>query len=154
MESEGITPAKFADVIGVQRSSISHILNGRNKPSYDFIIKILERFQGINAEWLLTGKGSMIKSSLSSNIPNIRQGSLFDQPTKSEEKTNIKQEKIVFDNQNPIDNNEKVVKDELAEKSVASHSIKGLLSQVTDVNNINHIVIFFDDSTFKQYLPR
>ena len=41
MEAEGMTPAKFADEIGVQRSSISHIISGRNKPSYDFIVKIL-----------------------------------------------------------------------------------------------------------------
>ena len=38
MEAEGLSPAKFADEIGVQRSSISHIISGRNKPSYDFII--------------------------------------------------------------------------------------------------------------------
>ena len=63
MTAEGLTPAKFADEIGVQRSSVSHILSDRNKPSYDFILKILERFSGINADWLLTGKGTMIKSS-------------------------------------------------------------------------------------------
>lgn len=49
------TPASFADILGVQRSSISHVLNGRNKPSMDFIVKILEHFPRVNAGWLLTG---------------------------------------------------------------------------------------------------
>ncbi len=50
------TPASFADVLGVQRSSISHVLNGRNKPSMDFIMKILEHFPRVDAGWLITGK--------------------------------------------------------------------------------------------------
>jgi transcriptional regulator with XRE-family HTH domain len=49
------TPASFADVLGVQRSSISHVLNGRNKPSMDFIQKILENFPRVDAKWLITG---------------------------------------------------------------------------------------------------
>jgi transcriptional regulator with XRE-family HTH domain len=55
------TAARLADEIGVQRSGISHILSGRNQPSYDFIVKILERFPDIDTEWLLLGKGAMIR---------------------------------------------------------------------------------------------
>jgi len=43
-----ISSTRFADEIGVQRSSVSHILSGRNKPSYDFIVKILEKYPSIN----------------------------------------------------------------------------------------------------------
>ncbi len=50
------TPGSFADVLGVQRSSISHVLNGRNKPSMDFIQKILENFPRVDAGWLITGR--------------------------------------------------------------------------------------------------
>ena len=49
-----MTSTKFADEIGVQRSSISHILSGRNKPSYDFIEKMLNAYPTINAQWLIT----------------------------------------------------------------------------------------------------
>ena len=83
MEAEGLSPAKFADEIGVQRSSISHIISGRNKPSYDFIIKILNRFKGINAEWLLTGNGNMIKGKDMSVIEGKTANSLFDLGTDS-----------------------------------------------------------------------
>ncbi|HJZ39504.1 MAG TPA: helix-turn-helix transcriptional regulator [Bacteroidales bacterium] len=61
LNHKGYTAARLADEIGVQRSGISHILSGRNQPSYDFIIKILDRFPDIDTEWLLLGKGEMIK---------------------------------------------------------------------------------------------
>ena len=57
----GLTATRLADEIGVQRSGISHILSGRNQPRYDFIVKFLTRFPEINAEWLLLGKGTMLK---------------------------------------------------------------------------------------------
>lgn len=57
----GYSATKFADEINVQRSGISHILSGRNQPSYDFLVKILTRFPEINAEWLLLGTGNMFK---------------------------------------------------------------------------------------------
>jgi transcriptional regulator with XRE-family HTH domain len=57
----GYTATKFADEIGVQRSGISHILSGRNQPSYDFMVKTLSKFPDIDAEWLILGKGAMLK---------------------------------------------------------------------------------------------
>ncbi|HQL70889.1 MAG TPA: helix-turn-helix transcriptional regulator, partial [Bacteroidales bacterium] len=63
LQEEGLTGARFADEIGVQASSVSHILSGRNNPGTDFLIKILERYRGINPEWLLMGKGEMYKTA-------------------------------------------------------------------------------------------
>ena len=60
--SEGLTPSLLADEIGVQRSGISHILSGRNYPSFDFMQKLLTRFPKLNAEWFILGEGSMYKS--------------------------------------------------------------------------------------------
>jgi len=54
-----VTASKFADMIGVQPSNISHIISGRNKPSLDFIIKVVEAFPDISLEWLMFGKGNM-----------------------------------------------------------------------------------------------
>ncbi|HKL03053.1 MAG TPA: helix-turn-helix transcriptional regulator [Cryomorphaceae bacterium] len=50
------TASSFAETLGVQRSSVSHVLNGRNKPSIDFIQKMLEKFPRVDAGWLITGK--------------------------------------------------------------------------------------------------
>ena len=56
-----LTASLFADKIGVQRSSISHILSGRNKPSLDFILKITNTFTDVDIYWLLNGKGEFPK---------------------------------------------------------------------------------------------
>jgi transcriptional regulator with XRE-family HTH domain len=57
MQYHGLSSSAFAEKIGVQRSSISHILSGRNKPSLDFVMKILSSFPDIDLYWLLNGKG-------------------------------------------------------------------------------------------------
>lgn len=56
MESHKLNAGSFADKIGVQRSNVSHVLSGRNKPSFDFIEKLLHAFPRVSAEWLFTGK--------------------------------------------------------------------------------------------------
>lgn len=54
----GESASSFADKIGVQRSSISHILSGRNKPSLDFVMKVLTTYPEVELYWLLNGKGN------------------------------------------------------------------------------------------------
>ena len=54
----GLSAAAFADKIGVQRSSISHLLSGRNKPSLEFVLKVVKTFPEVNLYWLLNGKGT------------------------------------------------------------------------------------------------
>lgn len=61
LELEDLTPARLADILGVQRSGMSHILSGRNKPGFDFIHKLLIKFPNISADWFITGKGKPYK---------------------------------------------------------------------------------------------
>ena len=56
MKANQMNAASFADRIGVQRSNLSHILTGRNKPSLDFIEKMLIQFPKVNASWLISGQ--------------------------------------------------------------------------------------------------
>jgi transcriptional regulator with XRE-family HTH domain len=58
LEYYGLSAAAFADKIEVQRSGISHLLSGRNKPSLDFVMKVVQTFPEVNLYWLLNGKGS------------------------------------------------------------------------------------------------
>ena len=62
---EGLSPARFAEVMGIQRSGISHLLAGRNKPSFEFIQKMMTAYPDINYEWLILGKGRPYKSDRS-----------------------------------------------------------------------------------------
>ncbi|HET8736442.1 MAG TPA: helix-turn-helix transcriptional regulator, partial [Pricia sp.] len=59
----------FADTIQVQRSSISHLLSGRNKPSLEFVLKVVKNFPEVNLYWLLNGKGSFPAETTSEGIP-------------------------------------------------------------------------------------
>ena len=62
LEYYDLSAASFADKIEVGRSSISHILSGRNKPSLDFVMKIVKNFPDVELYWLLNGKGNFPSS--------------------------------------------------------------------------------------------
>ena len=76
LEKKSLSASQFAEKIGVQRSSVSHILSGRNKPSLDFIIKITSVFNDISLEWLINGKKtndfSVEKNESTSPTPIIK----------------------------------------------------------------------------------
>lgn len=64
LRREDLTAAKFASVLGVQPSAISHLLSGRNKPGYDFICRFMMAYPKYNIEWLLIGKQPMLKEDI------------------------------------------------------------------------------------------
>ncbi|MEN8187735.1 MAG: helix-turn-helix transcriptional regulator [Bacteroidota bacterium] len=89
MEYYNLTASAFADRIQVQRSSISHLLSGRNKPSLDFVMKVIDEFNEVELYWLLIGKGSFPKTATSplpqkQNIPDQPKRTLTDKPIKFE----------------------------------------------------------------------
>ena len=114
-----LTASLFADKIGVQRSSISHILSGRNKPSLDFVMKVLQKFPEVELYWLLNGKGSFpaIKNTPSSIL------------TISKNKTPTKKE------------------DHLTKEV----DFPKIISNSLDDTDIDRIVVFFKNGTFKSY---
>ena len=64
MNFEGLKSSELADNIGVNRATISHILSGRNKPSIDFLQKLLDIYPSLNSNWLITGIGSIEKKQI------------------------------------------------------------------------------------------
>ena len=72
-----MTSTQFSDEIGIQRSTLSHVLSGRNKPSLDFIQKILTVYKNVNSDWLLFGKGEMFKDGTSEKDSPNHVESLF-----------------------------------------------------------------------------
>lgn len=69
LESEQLSPSRFAEIIGVQRSAISHILSGRNQPSLDMLSRILKYFPSLSAEWLFRGTEPMYLNDLGTDSP-------------------------------------------------------------------------------------
>lgn len=87
--AENITQAQLATRLNVAPASISHILSGRNKPGYDFIVNTMKAFPNLNIEWLISGQGKMYKDS--SDPSQLHGYSLFsddeavrEQPVKQE----------------------------------------------------------------------
>lgn len=64
MDYHQLSAAAFADKIKIQRSSISHLLSGRNKPSLDFVLKVVKEFDQVDIYWFLNGKGDFPKTDL------------------------------------------------------------------------------------------
>ena len=67
LDYNNINSNKLAEKINVSRATISHIISGRNKPSVDFLHKILKKYPDLNLNWLVTGVGSM---KIDNNIKN------------------------------------------------------------------------------------
>lgn len=93
MNVKSLTAAELADKIGVQRSNVSHVLNGRNNPSSVFIEKLLQTFPELDARWLILGEGEMLmrqepqqEMKFENNITEMPQKSMTDLLTKSENK--------------------------------------------------------------------
>lgn len=63
LSAENLSPTQFADILGIQKSRLSHILSGRNKPGYEFIELFMKKFPNVNMEWLILGKGKMNKGN-------------------------------------------------------------------------------------------
>ena len=87
-----LTASSLAKVLGVEASAISHIRSGRNKPSYDFVIKILRAFPDVNPDWLLLDGEEFLRTGASSAAPTTQLFSDFDpvvEAPRCEEKKNI-----------------------------------------------------------------
>jgi transcriptional regulator with XRE-family HTH domain len=69
MDFYGLSSSALADEIDFNRSSISHLLSGRNKPSLEFVMKILEKFPDVKLYWLLNGKGNFPDSEIENKVP-------------------------------------------------------------------------------------
>jgi plasmid maintenance system antidote protein VapI len=132
LDEFNLTSTRLADTINVQRSSISHILSGRNKPSFDFIQKILKRYPEINSRWLLLGEGNMYSAQKQSSL-------LFDQSGIEEDTSSTPRET------------------DIPEYSRPNSRIKSSDEDVDDKNevlSVEKIVIFYSNNTFEEYHPK
>ena len=75
-----LTATSFSEKIAFNRSTISHILSGRNKPSLEFVIKVLEAYPEVDFYWLLNGKGSFPTDSIKQSPKNNSSSSKSDTP--------------------------------------------------------------------------
>ena len=147
MEYKGISPSELADTIGVQRSNITHVLNGRNKPSFQFIEKMLQIYPDLNAKWLLLGTGTMVDGPVKSR-------NLFDQGNEITNKVPLKTERIA---ENPIPTEQQPVQvpemivPPISDKTNAIPTIEDQI--FSSEKPIERLIVFYNDATFKVYNP-
>jgi len=123
LEYYQLSASAFAEKINVQRSSISHLLSGRNKPSLDFVLKVLQTFDEVELYWLLNGEGTFPKKEKKLTYAS----SLF--PEEQKKLPNIEENDNTETSNLPIDS----------------------LITSNNKSNIEKIVIFYKNGTFKLY---
>lgn len=127
MKLNQMSASAFADEIGVQRSSISHILSGRNKPSLEFIQKVLKRFPKVDAAWLISG---VTQAEPSEVYPPEETREVQRSAHASQIKSSL---------------TAKESDDQSQDATVSSKPSKR--------GRISKIVIFYDDQTFEEFNP-
>lgn len=121
-----LSASGLATKIGVQRSSISHVISGRNKPSLDFVMKLLHTFNEITIEWLIDGEGSFPKSentttTLSNPIDKI---------------SSVKPEKIETEKRSP---------------EIISEIISEIIPKKSNQKEIEKIILLYKDGSFDSF---
>ncbi len=141
LQREQLSAAQFADKIGVQRSSVSHVLSGRNKPSIDFIQKILQNIDGISADWLLSGRGEFRKKHGPSSS-SIETGLLFEEIESAGSPKNLIQETMQYESASSTQTD-----------PLPTTAIPRLLSAPTGQKRLERVLFFYSDNTFTEYRP-
>lgn len=140
MERENMASGAFAESITIQQSTLSHILNGRNNPSLDVIMKVHQKYNYINLEWLLYGKGNMTEENhaTTGNAPDFR-SSLFD-------------ENLINSSRESADSENRK---EMALKATITPPKEPVKQEVIYMERpprkITEIRIFFDDNTYETF---
>ena len=133
LEEKNLTATRFAAMIKVNASAMSHILNGRSKPGFDVLDKIAQAFPDVNLNWLISGKGSLYNNRIST-------------PAKEVEKIPV--QKNLFEEEEkrfPIE--EKITKEEeILRPAVSVASIPTAKGK-----KVKLIILFFEDGSFEDY---
>lgn len=137
LAAENITQAQLADSLNVARAGVSHIIAGRNKPSYDFLSALLQHYPTLNADWLMLGKGKMYKDLQQKTVETVQEqpaGLLFDDFDEIvEEKSNSQpNENVNIQTSNKINDLDNIVQSAVKQR------------------NVKKIIVLFDDGTFQE----
>ena len=136
-----LSPSQAAEQLNVQRSTFSHILKGRNKPSFDLIQKILNEFTKVNPDWLILGKGEAFRVDTNVNVHNTE---------KTIEKTTLTPSLFeVESNKNEFNTSDDSQSISLNMKNLITEKQKERKESKTYLKEIIHI---YSDGSFKHYI--
>lgn len=155
MREFNLNSAQFAEEVGIKNSTLSHILNDRNKPSLDVLKKILGRFQQINPEWLILDIGKMFRP-----ISNSQEPTLFDEFNVNDKilascEDNSPQKKMMNYSQTTETVGNTVIG--TVEKDKEPQALEKIVEKIFvpqieyRSKSISRIIIYFDDNTFEEF---
>ena len=138
MDYYSLSGGSFADKIGIQRSSLSHLLSGRNKPSLEFVMKIVSVLPEVDLDWILNGNGTFPKSIQ------------IKAPVRAPEKVLSSPSLLFPDEPAVVQKTEPEIKQVHITTEIAQASEVSVKDQKTAIF-IENIVIFYTDGTFSDY---
>ena len=142
MEKENLSPGEFSEMVGIQRSAVSHLVTGRNKPSLEVIQKMLNTFRTLNSEWLILGVAPMYRGERQPHEPT-----LFDQVDEKADKQR----------DTPIQETKKTVLENIAEKNIPTQvtenpsSVSVSLPVAPQSKLVDKIIVYYSDFTFEEF---
>lgn len=136
LAAENISQSQFADSIDVVRASVSHVLSGRNNPSYDFIKAIMKSYPSLNMEWLILGKGKMYK----------------EQSNKQEESDSLFSDYDLEDINTPEADIPLPVADEIINIQPTNdiNSLDETPKTISNQRSVVKIIVLYDDGSFQE----
>ena len=139
-----MSPTQFAQTVGIQRSTLQHILNGRNEPSLNVVKSIHAALPDVDLDWLLTGNGKPLKSEPAKGP--VDDYPLFRDAENPEFPTEIRNNPV-FSNHEPVEKPSKQRK-KADNKSVSKDNQD--VSQVQQMR-VKEILVFYEDGTYQKF---
>lgn len=146
MEREKLTPSRFAEEIGIQRSAMSHIISGRNNPSLDVLLKILERFTYVDSDWLLFGKGNMLRDHMLIAPDLFTDAPIDTSQTPKNTSVNTVEGQVTPEYR-------KEMKVEIPVNNSKQPVIEQIILPEKPSRNVTKIMLFYSDNTFDTFTP-
>lgn len=146
LTAENISQSQFADTIKVVRASVSHVLSGRNNPSYEFMRAIMLSYPQLNMEWLMLGKGRMYKDAHAVSAPAVEHVTIpsellfndydLDEPAGTAPEFNKSDVMQAIEDSKPA----------ITEMNTSKEIIQSVVNQ----RKVSKILIMFDDGTYQE----
>ncbi|WP_462318096.1 helix-turn-helix transcriptional regulator [Marinilabilia sp.] len=167
LKRERLTPARFAELVGVQRSSVSHILSGRNKPSLEFLRKIMASLEHISPDWLISGVGPYKRAEMAnfnrkasfSESSNHTEGTIkFPSLTNSSKESESAGGKNSLEGdtsrrEKTTDTEEAVPKKVNPSEAKEGDESNSATSSTDRKKQVVKTILFYDDQTFEVFYP-
>jgi transcriptional regulator with XRE-family HTH domain len=143
MESEGLSPAQFAEMVGIQRSAVSHLVTGRNKPSLEVVQKILNTFRTINSDWLILGIGKMYRQEKQS-----QQSLLFAEDSAKQDVESVSEHREI---EKPLQE-----KTQIYNETLQTETKPPILppAPAEKAKMLRNIIVYYSNGMFEEFAPK